>query len=328
MNRPSDQPAKVVRLPFPAAGGPSERAPRPREDRVEIYLLRTFAMVAREGHLTRASERLHLSQPAVSGHIKALEQQFGVALFERTGTGVKLTAAGETLLPLAENVLRAAAELLAHARALSGAVVGRVRLGTIIDPEFLRLGHFLRSMLERHPLLSIETHHGISGAVRERVLSGELDACFCLGEQDDPALEAIELTKVTYRIVAPPAWKKDTDAAGWSEIAAMPWVWTSEHSSHNWLLTKFLAERGLKLARKVIAADQEATMKSLVMAGVGLSLMREDLALAAADAGEVAIWKRFRRQIPLSFLYLASRSGCAAIRAMVRVIGEVWGMAA
>ncbi len=54
---------------------------------MELYQLKTFATVAEEGHLTRAAERLHLSQPAVSGHIKALERTLDVRLFERVGHG-------------------------------------------------------------------------------------------------------------------------------------------------------------------------------------------------------------------------------------------------
>ena len=55
---------------------------------MELYQLRTFVVVADTGHLTQASERLHLSQPAVSAHIKALEQQLEIRLFERTATGM------------------------------------------------------------------------------------------------------------------------------------------------------------------------------------------------------------------------------------------------
>ena len=61
---------------------------------MELYHLRTFVTVAEEGHLTRASERLFTSQPAVSAHIKALEEELGVTLFDRTPRGMQLTPAG------------------------------------------------------------------------------------------------------------------------------------------------------------------------------------------------------------------------------------------
>ena len=61
---------------------------------MELYQLRTFAMVADEGNLSRAAKRLHASQPAVSAQIKALEEELGVHLFLRTPKGMTLTADG------------------------------------------------------------------------------------------------------------------------------------------------------------------------------------------------------------------------------------------
>ena len=65
---------------------------------MELYHLKTFVTVAEERHLTRAAERLCVSQPAISAHIKALEEELGLALFERTPKGMLPTAAGEALL--------------------------------------------------------------------------------------------------------------------------------------------------------------------------------------------------------------------------------------
>src|SRR5262249_60738923 len=75
---------------------------------MELYQLRSFAAVAELGHLTRAAEKLHISQPAVSAQIKALEDELGVTLFERVSSGMQLTSAGRNLLPAAEQVLGAA----------------------------------------------------------------------------------------------------------------------------------------------------------------------------------------------------------------------------
>lgn len=83
---------------------------------MEIYQLRTFLTVARLGHLTRAAERLHVSQSAVSKQIKALEDELGVILFVRTSTGTSLTKSGQLLLPQAEKTLANAIELVNMAK--------------------------------------------------------------------------------------------------------------------------------------------------------------------------------------------------------------------
>ena len=89
---------------------------------MELYQLRSFAAVAELGHLTRAAERLHVSQPALSAQIKALEDELAVVLFERGAGGMSLTAAGRQLLPEAERVIAAAQVLRSQALALQGAV--------------------------------------------------------------------------------------------------------------------------------------------------------------------------------------------------------------
>ena len=131
---------------------------------MELYQLRTFAAVADEGHLTRASERLHLSQPAVSGHVKALEGELGVRLFERASTGMQLTAAGAELLERARLVLSAADDVKRAAKQMQGDVAGLLRVGTVADPESNRLGELLALARDTHPRLKLELHHAMSGA--------------------------------------------------------------------------------------------------------------------------------------------------------------------
>ena len=101
---------------------------------MELYQLRSFAMVAELGHLTRAAERLHVSQPALSAQIKGLEDELDVALFERSAAGMTLTKAGRDLLPAALDVLAAEQRLRGRAAEMHGARRGKLRLGTVADP--------------------------------------------------------------------------------------------------------------------------------------------------------------------------------------------------
>lgn len=91
--------------------------------------LRAFVIVAEELHFTKAAERLHISQPPLSRHIRQLEQEAGVALFERTRPRVVLTAAGHRLLRQAQELVAASEEFLSAARSLGDEGIGLVKLG-------------------------------------------------------------------------------------------------------------------------------------------------------------------------------------------------------
>jgi len=91
------------------------RKPPSKKPKMELYQLRTFAAVAELGSLTQAAERLHLSQPAASAQIKLLEEEFGLALFERKPSGLTLTRAGTELLPGIQTLLASAGQVLTHA---------------------------------------------------------------------------------------------------------------------------------------------------------------------------------------------------------------------
>jgi len=292
---------------------------------MELYQLRSFAVVAEVRHLTRAAEKLHISQPALSAQIKALEDELEVALFERTSSGMALTAAGQRLLAEAEKVLFAAQALRNEARALKGEVDGHAAVGTLSDPAFIRLGEFLSATVDRHPLLQVELHHEISGAAFEKVREGQLDAAFYYGPLAHPAVAGLELRPVTYLVAGPAAWRDRVAEAGSAEIAALPWILTPSISSHNRLVGDLFDEHGVE-PTKVVEADQESVISSLVVSGVGLSLMREDVALAKEAAGEVCLWPQGRATTTLWFIYPQERAEDPVIAALLDVIREIWAL--
>jgi len=293
---------------------------------MELYQLRSFVAVAEAGHLTRASEKLHVSQPAVSAQIKALEDELDLALFERTSSGMVLTSAGQRLLADAEKVLAAAQLMRNEAKVLKGEVAGKARVGTTSDPAFIRVGEFLNATVERYPLLQVELHHEITGAAFAKVHDGELDASFYYGELEHPSVEGLRLRESPYRVAAPAAWRERVVDADWSAIAALPWVITPSISTHHKLVRALFDKHGIE-PTKVVEADQESVIANLVVSGVGLSLIREDLALEKETAGEVCLWRDVRLDTTLWFIYLAARKDDPAIRALLGVLRDTWRLA-
>jgi DNA-binding transcriptional LysR family regulator len=291
---------------------------------MELYQLRTFAAVAEEGHLTRAAERLHVSQPAVSGQIKALEQEFEVRLFERSPAGMTLTVAGRELLPLAERVLTAADELKKSARRLSGEVAGTLRIGTVSNPESIRLGDLLAAAVKRHPRLELELQHEVSGAALEGVREGRLDASFYFGDAPGRDVTALRLREFVYCVTAPIAWAERIEAADWAEIAALPWILTPAISTHNVLVTRLFEQQGVEPPQRHVEADQESVIETLVVSGVGVSLMREESARARARAGEICIWTPARLRTTLWFVCAAGRESDPLLGALFGLLRETW----
>lgn len=290
---------------------------------MELYLLRTFVIVAEQGHLTKAAALLHVSQPAVSGQIKALEEQLELKLFERGPGGVRLTKAGEALLPHAKAVVAQAADFRKAAKEIEGHLTGKARVGTILDPIGIRLGPLVSALFERHPWLDLTLQHGISTWVNECVSNGSLDAGFSLGGSFHSNVRVVPLAEMPYCIVAPAAWRPRIDGADLQGMAALPWVRPPPHSPHQQMLDGLFEPSRLHPAT-VVEADQESTISTLVKAGIGLGLMREDLARAAAAAGEVLIWEGAPLATQLSFLYARGRDTDPVIAALLEAVAEIW----
>lgn len=279
---------------------------------MDLKHIRTFAAVAREGNLTRAAEHLHLTQPALSLQLKNFQESLDLTLFSRTAQGLAPNADGRALLPSALRILDALDDFQRAIGALRDTVQGELRIGTILDPEFLRLGATLQYLVEHYPKIRPTLRHGMSGSVGRQVRAGDLDVGFSLGPPASsgaqPGLDALPLASFAYYVVAPKGWSAQVAGRGWAEIAVLPWIWTPPDSVHHRLLSdKFNA---LGLAPNAVAeVDQEASMLDLVRSGVGLSLARDSIALRESQANGLLLVKGLAIQAELSCITQAGRRG-------------------
>jgi len=141
---------------------------------VNLRQLRTFVTIAEAGGLARAEGLLHLSQPAASRQIQALEADLGIPLFHRIGRRMQLTSEGEDLLRRGRRLLQDADAIGERARALKSGRTGILRVGATPQTIESTLAAFLTAHRRRHP--GVEVHLVEEGTVRlpDRLNNGDV----------------------------------------------------------------------------------------------------------------------------------------------------------
>ncbi|OIQ42998.1 MAG: LysR family transcriptional regulator [Roseobacter sp. MedPE-SWde] len=297
-----------------------------------INSILAFVTVAREGSVSRAAEVLNLTQPAISHQLKRLGEETGIVLFKRTSTGLQISHDGAAVLAKAEQVLDAMQEFQRSARQRSGRISGKLRIGTIVDPEFIRLGRVLARLRAEHPDIETELTHGVSGDVMTWLKRGQIDAGFYLcgpddlgqlGQDSENPIHAIKLAEFTYRVIGPVGWQNRIENADWSELAKLPWIGTPEKSVHYRLLSKVYTNPADRLG-VVARVDQEASMLEMVRSGIGLSLCRDAIALHQKQSFGLAVCNAVSVPACLCFVALGRRKDGPVLSEVFTLLRESW----
>jgi DNA-binding transcriptional LysR family regulator len=142
---------------------------------MELRHLRYFVVVAEEQNVTRAAERLHVSQPPLSRQIKDLEEELGVALFQRTAKSVALTAAGKIFLNEARAVLLQAEKAVQTVRAVAAGERGQLRVGYAPSLTVELLPKALRSFEGTCPGVRVSLHDLSTEECVQKLTARKLD---------------------------------------------------------------------------------------------------------------------------------------------------------
>ena len=156
---------------------------------MDLRHLRYFVAVAETGNLSRAAEKLFIAQPPLSVQIRQLEDEMGTALFVRHPKGVRLTAAGESLLPEARYLLDRAARL--KESVAGSARSGHLALGFVPSASSTVLPSLIRQLRKAQPALHIELREMISSEQADAVAAGQLDAGIARSAPHQPRLEVV-----------------------------------------------------------------------------------------------------------------------------------------
>jgi DNA-binding transcriptional LysR family regulator len=173
-----------------------ERDAIPSLDGIELRQMRYFLAVAEELNFTRAAERLHLAQQALSASIRRLEEQLGVALFVRSTRKVELTAAGEVLVEGARAVVAAAVEAVERVHQVAEGRSGRITIGFSTAAGGVPIvRHIMREFAASAPGVDIRTEEHDFSDPSAGLADARVDVAFIFGPLPVAGLFAVTLVK-------------------------------------------------------------------------------------------------------------------------------------
>lgn len=241
---------------------------------MDIKRLEIFGVVAREGSVTRAAEKLFTSQPAVSMQIKLLERETGIKLFERAGRAVRLTREGQLLYAPAMKIqqgLKEADEIVSDIRGLK---TGFVHIGASTTPGIYLLPEVIGQFKEKHPQVQVRLLVANTEAIFTKMERGEVHVGF-VGTEDIP--ESMTAEGFVHDHIIPvlpsghPLLKKKI--LSMQELAKKPFILREEGSGTRALLEGKLREKNLTLENVVMEIGNTEGIKRAAAAGLGISFL-------------------------------------------------------
>ena len=263
---------------------------------MEIRQLHSLSTVVREGSFTAAAKALHMTQPAISLHIKALEKEVGAKLMERDVRGVRLTAAGKVLLEAAETVLATTKEAARRIKEMEAPERGTVVVACGDTVALNLIPPVLHAFRELRPRAEVAIRNHGSRRILDLVMRREADLGIVTRPGWlDPVFWARTLRKEPFRLAIP----KDHPLAAEEDVAMsaldrQPVVFLAKPSETRGLIDRGLEHAGVR-PTVVMESGNLEVVKAYVADGLGLSILPE-LAITQADEDRFTL-----RPMPKSF---------------------------
>jgi DNA-binding transcriptional LysR family regulator len=234
--------------------------------------LNAFLVLAEQRNFTRAAALCHLSQPAFSALVKALEDSVGARLFDRTTRSVELTAEGRVLVEPARRLLRDADSALADVRDHAARRRGRVALALLPSLAAGWLPPLLARFHRKHPGIEIDVADVLSDACIERVRSGQADFALASTRSATPELHTEEFCRDQFHLVCrgdhPLARKRGRIEL--KDLAPHPIVHLARSSSVRQYVEAAIYPMQL---HTMMELDQLSTVAGMVRAGLGITIV-------------------------------------------------------
>ena len=269
---------------------------------IDLELYRVFYTVAKNKHMTKASEELHISQPAISQSIKKLEEQFGGTLFLRSNKGMELTEEGKMFYEYVKGAL----ELISNAEneftSFKDLSKGEIKIGCSTTLTKLILIEALKDFHNEYPNININITNDLTSNLINDLKLGKLDfVIFNESNIKETNLHLEKIKELKQGFIYNPEFFSD-ELNTFEELNKLPLILQKEESNSRKLLDHIFMQEGIKLIPKMEVVSQEL-ITEFVNIGLGIGFVIIDLATRNhKNLKELKINKK----IPSINIYLAT----------------------
>lgn len=240
-----------------------------------------FSTIVEVGSLTKAAEKLNLTQSGVSYSISTLESELGFSLLKRDRSGISLTSNGERILKHVSRILHEEELLRQEIAAIKGFDTGTVRLGTLSSVSMQWLPGILSEFSGKYPQIEVKTYLGCYDEMNDWISSGTVDFGFVSLPMSKP-FETIPLKKDKLMVVLPPNHPlKDQKAISYAQIKDESFIMPQWGSDDN--IKRLLNGNKLNLQVKYELME-ERTIFAMVQRGLGISILPELILVNVPDS--------------------------------------------
>ena len=243
--------------------------------------LKAFATVVELGSFSAAARRLHLTQPAVSQQVKALEERFGVELIERLGRSARPSTPGKMLMELQVDLFRQCDFTIESMKRFTGGWMGRISIGTTISTLTYRLPPILRNLHQAYPDIELVVTNSTTAHTLEAIASGDLDFGLITLPIKQSPLRITSLKDEKLVAVLPSSLKSLPARVTPDFLRSRSLILEHPHGALAGFVKDWLARSGIEPASIVHTATVEAA-KALVASGLGISIV-PDIAAGGHD---------------------------------------------
>lgn len=278
---------------------------------MEDHKLKVFCTVAETKSFSKTSEIIHLTQPAVSLQIQALEEIYETKLFDRSSSFINLTPSGEILYKYAKDILNLYAETEKEIGKITGLIKGSITIGASTTIGNYVLPTLIADFRKKHPKIKINVFIGNTKRIVDLLNSGGVDIGLVEGETLKHKMKTDPIITDELTFIVPPfhPWAKKK-VVSILEVTKEPFILREEGSGTRQMIEKYLSSHGINTGdmRIALVLGSTESIKEAVESGMGISIVSKWAARKEVKYGSLKLITPKEEKILRNFSLIMQKS--------------------